>query len=269
MPRTFAKKKQFGQHFLRKQSVVDNMIAAVNITRDTTIVEIGCGDGFLTRAILHHTRCKALHVFEIDPEWAGFVEKKYGKKHDATSSEDDPGRKLNMHLADIMETDLETLRQPQPLILLANLPYQITFPLFQKFVEHHTLFNEAVVMVQEEAAQKMVSTEKRSYNAMTLLLQHSFNFKLLEQVEPEAFDPAPKVTSRLVHFKPKKERVAIPDEVNFWLFVRACFKTPRQTLRNNLKRTNYPIEVLSDETLALRAQQVSFEDLLAAWEKVR
>jgi 16S rRNA (adenine1518-N6/adenine1519-N6)-dimethyltransferase len=243
------------------------MIDAVTITRDTTIVEIGCGDGFLTRTILHHTRCKALHIFEIDPEWAGFVQEKYGKTDPGSS----PGRKsaLHMHLIDIMEVDLETLRQPQPLILLANLPYQITFPLFEKFVQHFDLFDEAVVMVQEEAAQKMVSTAKRSYNAMSLYLQHSFDFKLLEKVEPEAFIPPPKVTSRLVYFKPKKERVVIPDEAAFWLFVRACFKTPRQTLRNNLKRTHYAFERLGDEALGLRAQQTTFDNLLGMWEVIR
>ena len=247
------------------------MIGAVSITRDTTIIEIGCGDGFLTRAILHHTRCKELHVFEIDPEWAGFVKKKYGSPGPKSSenANDEPGNKLRMHLTDVMEVDLDTIRRPTPVILLANLPYQITFPLFEKLRAHHGIFDEAVVMVQEEAAQKMVSTTKRSYNAMSLFLQHAFDFTLLEQVEPEAFTPPPKVTSRLVHFRPKKSRVDIPDEVNFWLFVRACFKTPRQTLRNNLKRTPYPLEKLTEEMLKLRAQQTSFDDLLGMWRVLR
>ncbi len=51
------KKKKFGQHFLRKQSVVDHMIQKVLIDPQTYVREIGCGDGFLTKSILNLTKC--------------------------------------------------------------------------------------------------------------------------------------------------------------------------------------------------------------------
>ena len=62
-------KKGYGQHFLRDQSVVDKMIAQVTLTPETSVFEIGCGDGFLTKSILQ-TPIRRLWVFEIDPEWA-------------------------------------------------------------------------------------------------------------------------------------------------------------------------------------------------------
>ena len=68
------KKKSLGQNFLRKQSVVDNMVARVEAT--DSIMEIGCGDGFLTQAILLQTQCKRLWCFEIDSEWLEFVKAK-------------------------------------------------------------------------------------------------------------------------------------------------------------------------------------------------
>ena len=67
------KKKFLGQHFLRKQSVVDNMISKVNVTPQTSVMEVGCGDGFLTRSILEQTKCKKLLVYEIDKEWVDFL----------------------------------------------------------------------------------------------------------------------------------------------------------------------------------------------------
>ena len=45
------KKKALGQHFLRKRSVVDHMVEKVKITSEISVMEIGCGDGFLTEAI--------------------------------------------------------------------------------------------------------------------------------------------------------------------------------------------------------------------------
>src|ERR1700752_4468394 len=65
-------KKKFGQHFLRDERVVEHMIEAVEITNTTSVFEIGCGDGFLTRAILRNPVAR-LWVFEIDPEWADYV----------------------------------------------------------------------------------------------------------------------------------------------------------------------------------------------------
>lgn len=249
-----AKKKQFGQHFLRDHNPINEMLATVSITRTTTVVEIGCGDGILTRAILNQSPCKALHVFEIDKEWADVVR----------GQTSDP--RLHFTLGDVLAADLEALlSDQQPLILLANLPYQITFPLFQKLAQHRMLFSEGVVMIQEEAAQRLVATSGRRYGSISLLLQSYFNFTLKSQVPPSAFNPPPKVMSRLIAFTPKATRPVIPNEVNFWKFIRACFITPRQTMRNNLKRTHFNWQSIAPETLKLRAQQMNLNDFLALW----
>jgi len=57
-----ALKKRYGQHFLREQVFVDHMIDAVSISDQTSVFEIGCGDGFLTRSLLK-TALKQLWVF--------------------------------------------------------------------------------------------------------------------------------------------------------------------------------------------------------------
>ena len=251
------KKKSLGQHFLRKQSTVDNMIAAVNVTPETSVLEIGCGDGFLTRSILAQTPCKQLQCFEIDPEWAEIV-------RDGVT---DP--RLTITLQNILEVDFETLREHTPWVMLANLPYQITFPIMFLLMNNKHLFTEGVVMIQEEVAQKIVAASGRTYNTTSVLLQHHFEFKLLEKVEPGAFTPPPKVHSRLLYFKPKMNPVAIPDEEAFWKFVKFCFSSPRQTIRNNLKSTHYKAHVsIPDAVLSLRAQQMTFDDFLGLWHKL-
>lgn len=252
-----AKKKQFGQHFLRDHAPINSMLATVDITKHTTVVEIGCGDGILTRAILNQSPCKALRVFEIDPEWAEVVR----------GQTDDP--RLSITLGDVMQVDLEKeLGDVERLVMLANLPYQITFPLFQKLSQHNELFSHGVVMVQEEAAQRMVSTSGRRYGSISLFLQYYFEFTLSDPVPPTMFSPPPKVNSRLVEFKPRTGMPEIPNAEAFWRFIRACFMTPRQTLRNNLKRTHFNWQMLDDKTLRLRAQQMKLSDFIALWEKI-
>ena len=253
MPR---KKKQFGQHFLRKQSVVDHMIDKVKVTPETNILEIGCGDGFLSQSILNQTKCKELWSFEIDSEWAEFVRNKIK----------DP--RLKVKLENILDVDFEPLKEHKPWVILANLPYQITFPIFFLFKKHKELFEEGVVMIQEEVAQKIVAKRGRGYSATSLFLQYHFDFELLEKVEPGAFSPPPKIFSRILYFKPKLNPVEIPEEKRFWKFLKLCFISPRRTLHNNLRTTHCNLDLIPEEILSKRAQQLTFDDFLEIWKKL-
>jgi len=255
MPR---KKKGLGQNFLRKQSVVDNMIAKVTITSETSVLEIGCGDGFLTKSILDQSKCKKLVCYEIDPDWVKYVSKKIKNS------------RLEIRLKNILESNFaQELSADKPWVILANLPYQITFPIIFLIQQNKDLFQEGVIMVQEEVAQKIVANRGKGYSPTSLLLQYNFDWTLMEKIEPGAFSPPPKVYSRLLHFRPKFDQQAIPHEEEFWRFLKCCFRSPRQTLRNNIKSTQYfTSSGWSDELLNMRAQQLLFDDFLKIWDQI-
>ena len=246
-------KKQYGQHFLRDQSVVEHMIDQVKLTNDSSVFEIGCGDGFLTQEIVKHPLAR-LWVFEIDPQWAGFVKNAIKDK------------RLTMFEENILDLDFSRLEPHAPWTLLANLPYQITFPILHLLQKNRHLLAEGVIMVQEEVAQKIVKTSGRGYGLPSLFFQHFFEWKLLNKVAPGAFLPPPKVYSRLLYFKPRKKLVEIPNEPEFWKFIKLCFLQPRRTLRNNLSTTHYDMSLLSEDTLKLRSQQMGMEDFLKIWK---
>lgn len=246
-------KKQFGQHFLRDQKIVDHMINAVQLDKKSSVLEIGCGDGFLTQSIMQESIAR-LWVFEIDPEWAEFVRKKITDK------------RLEIFLDNILDIDFTRLESHQPWVLLSNLPYQITFPILHMIHAHRHLFQEGVVMIQEEVAQKIVKTSGRGYGFPSLFFQHFFELKLLDKIPPTAFFPPPKVYSRLLYFKPKMAVEPIPHEKEFWKFIKLCFAQPRRTLRNNLSMTHYDYSKVPEKTLVLRAQQLRMKDLLEIWK---
>jgi 16S rRNA (adenine1518-N6/adenine1519-N6)-dimethyltransferase len=250
-------KKQFGQHFLRDVRIVHNMIFAVEITPQTSIFEIGCGDGFLTKHILD-TQAARLEIFEIDPDWANYVREKFGSD-----------TRLTVNLENFLDADLSRLQEHKPWTVLANLPYQVTFPILHKFQENRHLLKEGVVMVQEEVAQKIVKQKGRGYGFPSLFFQYYFDWKLLDKVPPTAFHPAPKVFSRTLYFKTRTDVVAISEEEKFWKFIKHCFKQPRRTLKNNLANTHYNMDKIPDATLLLRAQELSMKDLLDIWELIR
>ncbi len=249
-------KKKFGQHFLRDVSIVHNMIFAVDIKKDSSILEIGCGDGFLTREILG-TSAERLLVFEIDPDWANYVRE--------TCNDE----RLTVVEDNFLDIDFLLLEAHKPWTILANLPYQVTFPILHRFQKHRHLIKEGVVMIQEEVAQKIVKTRGRGYGYPSLFFQHYFEWKLLDKVPPTAFHPAPKVFSRTIYFKPRTNVISIPDEDKFWQFIKHCFHQPRRTLKNNLAHTHYAITKIADTVLAQRAQELSMTDLLHIWELIR
>lgn len=250
------KKKSLGQHFLRTQSVVDHMIDKVVVTNDHSVLEIGCGDGFLTRSILNQTNCKQLWCYEIDPSWADHVRRRI----------DDP--RLTIHEQNILDLDVTPLEGHTPWVVLANLPYCITFPILKLLVRNRHLFSEGVVMMQEEVAQKVVASKGKKYSPVSLYLQNYFAWELMEKIPPGAFSPPPKVDSRLLYFKPKANPTAILEEERFWHFISMIFRMPRRTLRNNLKTTHHNLDSFDPTLLSKRAQELSFQELLKLWQEI-
>jgi 16S rRNA (adenine1518-N6/adenine1519-N6)-dimethyltransferase len=248
-------KKKLGQHFLRDSNVTERMIARVNV-KEMPVLEIGCGDGFLTREILKQP-IKKVQVFEIDAEWADYVRKSV---HD---------QRLVVDNVDVLRADFETLRADAPWTILANLPYQVTFPILHRIQEYRALFKEGVIMIQEEVAQKIVKQGGRGYGYPALFFQHYFEWELLQLVPPTAFFPPPKINSRLLYFKPRVITDPIPDETQFWKFIRQCFSQPRRMLKNNLAGSIYDAEKIPDQFTALRAQQMSMTDLRMVWDVVK
>lgn len=249
-------KKKFGQHFLTEKWVVEHAIDNVELDENTSVLEIGGGAGFLTESILERT-IKRLWLFEIDTDWVKYLRKKFDPSIN--------GGVLQVFDQDFLEVDFAKLEAHKPWTVLANLPYNVSFPILHSFIKNRHLFKEGVVMVQEEVAQKIVKTHGRGYGAVSLLFQHYFNWKLLDKIPPTAFNPPPKIFSRLLYFKPIEEVQLIPNEEKFWKFVKLCFKLPRRTLRNNLAQTHFNWQQLDDNTLKLRAQQMVFEDFVKIW----
>jgi 16S rRNA (adenine1518-N6/adenine1519-N6)-dimethyltransferase len=258
MPKSqgIALKKRYGQHFLRNQEVVDHMIEAVGLNADSSVMEIGCGDGFLTQAILKE-KIARLWVFEIDPEWARHVTDKFT---------DDV--RLSVFEENVLDLDMQRLEPHAPWTLLANLPYQITFPILHLIQKNIHLFKEGVVMVQEEVAQKIMKTGGRNYGYTSLFFQHYFELKMLDKISPDSFYPPPKVYSRLLYFKPRDKRETIPNEAAFWKFIKSAFRQPRRTLRNNLVQVHADITKIPDDILKLRGQQLTKDDLLKLWSVI-
>lgn len=250
-------KKKYGQHFLRDYNILASIISHAELKEQDAVLEIGCGDGFLTKALLD-CPLKKLWSFEIDPEWAEKIKQTVADN------------KFTLFEQDFLKVDPQQFTVDAPWVMVANLPYNITFPILEIVRTHTHLFSRGVIMVQEEVAQKLVKKAQsgKDYGFISLFYQHYFEWKLLDKVLPQSFMPAPKVVSRVIAFTVKKERQTIYKEAAFWDFIKVCFKQPRRTLRNNLAQFPDQIALIGQEKAAKRAQQLSMEELLCLWDKI-
>lgn len=158
-----ALKKRYGQHFLRAPIYLVHMLSKVHLSPESSVFEIGCGDGFLTSAI-QACPLKRLWVFEIDHSWAEYVAEKF------------PDPRMSIFTENILDVDFSRFEAYKPWTLLSNLPYQVTFPILHMLQKQRHLLKEGVIMVQEEVAQKIVKKRGRGYGFPSLFFQHYFEW---------------------------------------------------------------------------------------------
>lgn len=211
-------------------------------------VEIGPGRGALTRHLLKHT--DELHAIELDRSLVQYLERHFSG---------DP--RLHLHRADVLETDLA---QWGPAVIAGNLPYYITSPIVEKFLDLDERFGVAVFLMQWEVAQRLLAQPgSRDYAYLTVAAQLVCDMELVCRVPPDAFSPPPKVDSGAVRLRRKP--LLRPDRPELLKFVSRCFTHKRKTLRNNLR----PFYGASIDTLpeaSLRAEQLDLERFVSLFQ---
>ena len=196
--------------------IVDSLAPAAG----DAIVEIGPGEGALTRALL--ARIPHLTAIEIDRDLAARLATEF------------PPEQLTLHCADALEFDFSAL--PRGARLVGNLPYNISTPLLFRLAAEGARFRDLHFMLQREVVDRMVARHSTpDYGRLSVMLQTRFRMKKLFSVAPGAFRPPPKVESAVVRMEPIAEsELPQMDPKIFADLVRRAFSARRKTLRNAL-----------------------------------
>ena len=214
--------KKFGQNFLIDSNVVDK-IAKESCEKDKMTIEVGPGIGSLTQMLSRYSR--AVTSYEIDTNLLPVLAD--------TLSECD---NVEIVSQDFLELDLDNVPyKDEEIIVCANLPYYITTPILFKLFESDLKIKRISVMVQKEVADRFkAKVGSADYNALSVIVQYSYNVRLLMNISKHVFNPKPNVDSAVIVFEPK-EKLSVKDEKDFFDFVKLSFKQRRKTLYNNLK----------------------------------
>jgi 16S rRNA (adenine1518-N6/adenine1519-N6)-dimethyltransferase len=216
-------RKRFGQNFLHDTSIIQEIVANLQLQKTDHCVEIGPGLGALTFALLPYLN--HLDVIEIDRDLVQYL-----KEQGVRGS-------LTVYESDVLKFDFNQL-EPKPLRIVGNLPYNISTPLIFHLFDFIASIQDMHFMLQLEVVERMAAEpDSEHYGRLSVMVQYYCDVIPLLTVPPSAFTPAPKVTSAIVRLVPKTEQQAerAQDIPLFTKLVKAAFSQRRKTLRNSLK----------------------------------
>jgi 16S rRNA (adenine1518-N6/adenine1519-N6)-dimethyltransferase len=208
-------RKRFGQHFLHEAGVLARIIQAIDPKSGEFIVEIGPGEGVLTRLLL--SRAGKIEVIELDRDLAARL------KHE----------NIVVHQADALDFDFGQF--PLGMRVVGNLPYNISTPLLFHLARYAERVRDMHFMLQLEVVERMVAAPSTpEYGRLSVALQARFRMKKLFNVSKGAFRPPPKVESAVIRLEPLAQIREIDDEL-----LRRAFSARRKTLRNALPEVDF------------------------------
>ena len=219
----FQFKKQFGQNFLTDVNLLDSIVSLSGIDENTTVVEIGCGAGTLTRAIAK--KAKKVYAFDVDVKLQPVLAETLAGLEN-----------VEVIFRDFNKLDLKEFEQEiGEYSVVANLPYYITTPLITKLLEESDLVQSASVMVQEEVALRFCAVEDTpEYGAITAAIALKGQAKIIKKVPRTMFMPRPNVDSAVVRIDFCRGRIPVLDEKAYRQTVRCAFLNRRKSLEHNL-----------------------------------
>ena len=224
-------KHDLGQNFLYDEELLETLVQSTGVTKADSVLEIGPGSGMLTKHLCPHAQ-KVLAV-EVDHDIIPFL-----KVNTAAFSN------LEIVEGDIRKQDLRELCAPlgENFLVIANIPYNITTPIFEALWESGLPIRQISVMIQKEVAEKlMAAPSAASYGLMSVKCQYYCTPRLECIVPAEKFTPPPKVDSAFVHLTMNGSRSAeVQNERRLFSLLRAGFNLRRKTLSNALRSAVEP-----------------------------
>ncbi|WP_055073539.1 16S rRNA (adenine(1518)-N(6)/adenine(1519)-N(6))-dimethyltransferase RsmA [Pseudanabaena sp. 'Roaring Creek'] len=252
-PSKIRPRKQFGQHWLRSDDVLNKILRAGQLQPSDRILEIGPGTGNLTRLLLPFV--ESLTAVEIDRDLCEKLRKTMTQK--------------NFQLIEGSILDIPLPAETNKVI--ANIPYNITGEILKKLLgtlsEPVHQFEQIVLLVQKEIGDRLAAKAgHKAYNALSVKIQYLAECQFVCDVPATAFYPPPKVNSAVVRIIPRPTPTPASNPKFLDRLLTLGFATKRKMLRNNLiSEIDRDLLVLILENMGINAQ-VRAEDLdVAQW----
>jgi 16S rRNA (adenine1518-N6/adenine1519-N6)-dimethyltransferase len=216
-----------GQNFLLDLNLTAKIARLAGDLSGSDILEIGPGPGGLTRGLLAEGARRVLAIEKDSRCLAALkdIQSRY------------PGR-LDVVNVDALEFD-PSEHLTAPIKVVANLPYNVGTELLIRWLTPETwppYWDSLTLMFQKEVAERIVALPgSKAYGRLSILAQWRAEAEIVMDLPPEAFSPAPKVRSAVVHIRARAEPTFPADPQHVSRIVAAAFNQRRKMLRSSLK----------------------------------
>lgn len=257
-----------GQNFLIDESAYNEMISAANLQGDEIVLEVGPGLGFLTERLAGCVQ-KVIAV-ELDDTIARVLKKIIIEKKLSNVEI------FNQDILNFTESWVQALEDKNQLVVVANLPYNISSFFLRKFIsgnEGNILPRRLTLMLQKEVGERLVA-EAGEMSILAMAVQFYTEPKIVSLVSASSFWPAPKVGSAIVNFQRNNTHLQTLQsleitEKEFFRLVKIGFSARRKMLKANVASgLQLPIDKVIDALLQAgiaekaRAQELTIENWL-------
>ncbi len=232
------KRRLLGQHFLISESIAKSVADYCNITKKDTVLEIGTGRGILIPYLCQ--AAKQVISVEKDRELYSQALENLSNFSNLSLKHGD-GFKLNFDFT----------------VFVSNLPYSESRKAIEWLVQKK--FSHAVIMVQKEFAEKLVSKPgSKSHRAISVLANYCTKIEHLTDIQKSNFSPTPKVDSVVLRLT-KRHQIS----KNIIETVNRLFSYRRKTIHNVAKQfglsidSNQRLEDLTDEEIVKLAKKIN------------
>jgi 16S rRNA (adenine1518-N6/adenine1519-N6)-dimethyltransferase len=176
------KRRTLGQHMLVDRKVLAKIVDAAGIGKGETVCEAGTGQGILTAELC--SRAQRIISFEVDRKLFGNARKQ-----------------LKFENLELVNADLFKTADLRFDAFVSNLPYSRSRDAFEWLAVQK--FNRAIVMVQEEFADKLAAAPgDKKYRAISVFSSYCFKIEKLFEVQGKSFEPQPLVQSAVLRIIP-------------------------------------------------------------------
>ena len=215
--------KELGQNFLSDPAAAKMIVDKTGINKDSQVLEIGPGLGALTVHIARIT--KRLTAVEKDTRLIPLLERVL-EDHGLTC--------VKVVNKDVLKFDFNQAAAGKKLVVIGNLPYNISSQIIFKLIKDRADVAAAFLMFQKELAARIVSKPGgRNYSRLAAVVQYAADVTHITEIGPSCFFPRPDVDSTVLKFDFFKERTFDADqEAVLFNVIKAAFSKRRKSLKN-------------------------------------
>jgi 16S rRNA (adenine1518-N6/adenine1519-N6)-dimethyltransferase len=224
-------KKSLGQNFLTDSHVLNKIIRAAELNKDSGVIEIGPGIGALTERLAEQAG-KVVAV-ELDQRLVPVLKELFQHQPHVEIIHGDA---LEVDLGAVIQ---EHMRDMKTLHVVANLPYYVTSPILIRLLTERYPLTNIVIMIQKEVADRLAAKPgTKDYSSLSVLVQYFAEAEEVAKVPSHVFVPRPQVDSAVARLTLRERpAVEVKNEELFFKIVRASFAQRRKTLLNTLHAT--------------------------------